>query len=216
MNIEEISLWYKYKTKVWENEHDPLTAVIHNIMRVLRSIRGTFNYISTPITSGKLVIDNPHFSRDKIINMNIINGYEFATSLNLENIIIPSELCPTNHYQWEQDHFQALWLSIIAEKCHGIYMNKNWEYSNGCAEELVHVFQLKLGIPKHKNLVFFNTKEQEADSLKRMKNMQVFDHNKKHLSIYNAIALLEKSSSLIKSEKLIRAKELLIKTKELL
>ncbi len=216
MKLEEMSLWYQYKTKVWLDEKNPVTPIVHNIMRILRSIRGTFNYISTPITSGKLAFDNPFLNKSVVINENIINGYNFAERLGLPNMIIPSELLPTEHFKWGQDDFQALWLSVIAEKCHAVFMNKDWEYSNGCSEELVHTFQLRLGVPTHDKLLFFNTKEKLQDSVHRMKNIDIYDHTGHRISIGLAIKKLEASSALVKSEKLNRAYELLVKTREMM
>lgn len=215
--IEEFSLWYHYKTKVWLDTA-PQTAIVHNIMRVLRGVRGTFNYISTPITSGRVMYDNSDYDMSKIISINVLNGLNFADAIkDIQNLIVPCELVPTDHYKWEQDHFQALWLSIIAEKCENVYMNNGWEYSNGCVEELVHSFQLRLGIPRHKELVFFNTKESEEESVERMKNIKVFDHNRNEITMSGALESISNAMEYIKTKnksvyKLERAKSCLVKT----
>lgn len=211
--IQNTSLWMLYKGKVWE-ENSPQTAIVHNILRVLRSIRTEFNYISTPITSGKVMYEN-NYDINNIIAINILDGLNFADELKtVENILLPAELMPTDHYKWEQEHFQALWLSIIAEKCKNIYMNDGWEYSNGCAEELVHTFQLRLGPPKHKTLAFFNTKEEEKKSIERMKSIRVFNRNKEEIFPQDALDMLNISiqkldEKNVQPHKLIRARNYL-------
>lgn len=198
------SLWYKYKTEVWL-EGSEQSAVVHNIMRVLRSINysGDIAYLSLPITSGKFLYDlrlkNPGISKSELIkeaiSKNYQTGFLFLEELRKRiacPIIFPADLIPI-HQRWEQKHFQALWLSIIAEKCTQIHMSEGWEYSNGGSEELVHAFQLKLGIPYHNQLVFFNTKESESTEITRMKSIKIYDHLGNTLTIDNSIKLLKNS-----------------------
>jgi hypothetical protein len=220
--LENISLWYGYKTRVWLDQSSPQTNIVHNIMRTLRSIRANFNYVSTPITSGEVLYSNRYSNMQDVIAHNIYEGTKFADELkDINNILLPSDLTPTDYYKWEQDHFQALWLSVIAEKCINVYMNNGWEYSNGCSEELVHAFQLKLGIPKHKDLAFFNTKESYDESLNRMKNINVYDRNRNLITIDSAIDLMNNSISVLEKKninqpKLKRARDLLVETNNLL
>jgi hypothetical protein len=210
---ENNSLWKLYKEKVWL-ENSSQTAIVHNILRVLRSIRTEFNYVSTPITSGKVMYEND-YDIEKIIDINTIDGLKFANELkDIDNILLPVELIPTDHYKWEQEHFQALWLSIIAEKCKNVYMNDGWEYSNGCSEELVHTFQLRLGPPKHESLLFFNTKESEYESVERMKSIRIFDRKRNEIFPQEALEKLNVSTSVLNKRgvncsKLERAKNYL-------
>lgn len=220
--IEDISLWYKYKTKVWL-DNSPQSVSVHNIVKVLRSVRGTLNYISTPVTSGKWLYDqNREVPFDELINYNYLKGLEFLEELSdINNLLLPSDLTPNFNFKWNQDHFQALWLTIIAEKAENVYMNDGWEYSNGCTEELVHTFQLRLNLPRHKDILFFNTKEKESDSIERMKNIKIFDRNRNEISIDQAIESLSKSIPYIQSknhsvDKLITAKDCLEKTRDYL
>lgn len=223
MKLEDISLWYQYKTAVWLDTTSPQSASVHNILKVLRSVRGTINYLSTPVTSGKWLYDQDRkVPFDELIHHNCLEAYDFLDKMSdIDNLLLPSDLTPTLNFKWKQDHFQALWLTIIAEKAKNVYMNDQWEYSNGCTEELVHTFQLKLGPPIHKDVLFFNTKEKESDSILRMKNIKVYDKNRNEITIDQAIHKLNESIPYIESknhpvDKLIKAKECLEKTKELL
>lgn len=184
--LEAQSLWYRYKAEVWLSS-SPQTAVVHNIMRTLRAIRnmGSLAYVSAPITTGKywynLQLENPSTDTrsllEQAIKHNYLQGWIFVESLQKRighPILYPADLTPV-HQKWEQAHFLALWLSIIAERCTEVHMLQDWEYSNGCVEEFTHVMQLRLGIPRHKDLAFYNTKEDEKSERERMRTIKVYD-----------------------------------------
>jgi len=203
-NLESLSLWYKYKTGVWLEKTEQ-TAVVHNIMRVLRAFHNSGNlaYVSIPITSGRFLYDlmlrRPLMRKEAQIKMAIEHnyrvGWDFVDILRVRvnyPILYPADLTPV-HQEWEQAHFQALWLSIIAEKCTELHMSEGWEYSNGGSEEFVHVWQLKLGLPKHPGLLFFNTKETEESERERMKNLVVYSHQGEALSLNDGIEAMERS-----------------------
>lgn len=207
--LEDNSLWYKYKTEIWSQE-TPETATVHNIMRVLRSIRnsGRLSYVSAPITSGKIYYDlllkKPEADREETlreaINLNYNAGWAFVEKLRKRKdipILYPADMTPVRQ-EWEQSHFQALWLSIIAEKATEQDTVPEWEYSNGSAEELTHTFQLRLGLPKHKDMYFFNTKEDEDRERDRMKHIQPYDSEGKAITIVDAITTIEKSSDWVR------------------
>lgn len=207
--LECKSLWYKYKTEIWP-KNTPESVTVHNIMRVLRSIHNTKDlaYLSTPTTSGKymyeLLYENPNLNKEdlfkKVINYNYALGYSFLEKLIKEKnkqIIFPPDMVPINQY-WEQQHFQALWINLISEKCSEVHVNKGWEFSNGASEEVTHVMQLSLGIPKHKDFLFYNTKENEDKERERMRNIKVYDYDGNIISISDAINLMEKSLKWVK------------------
>ncbi|PIN81306.1 hypothetical protein COV11_02255, partial [Candidatus Woesearchaeota archaeon CG10_big_fil_rev_8_21_14_0_10_30_7] len=142
--LEEKSLWLKYKTEVWD-EDTPETAAVHNIMRVLRSIRnsGDLIYVSVPITSGKILYDtlleHPNKTKKELLNEVINANYNIGWSLveeikKRENklVLYPADLVPARQ-KWKDKHFQALWLSILGEKCTELHMTDNWWFSNGAA-----------------------------------------------------------------------------------
>ena len=198
--LEKHSLWYKYKTKVW-GEDSPQSAVVHNAMRILRSIQniGDIAYASAPVTTGKKYYEKLFSHKmlksealEKAIEENYMDGYLFVRNL-IERldipVINPGDLAPTRQ-EWEQDHFMALWLSIIAEKCTEHHMSDEWEYSIGCAQEFVHTYQLRLGMPRHKHIPFWNTKEHKESEKERMRNIQVYDAQGNPISLkdgYEAI-----------------------------
>lgn len=205
LTLESQSLWYRYKTAVWLSDSEQ-TAVVHNIMRVLRAIRnyGDLAYVSVPITSGKFLYElklrHPLMRKEEQIKRAIEHNYNAGWDLVEElqvrrncSILYPADLVPV-HQQWEQVHFQALWLSIISEKCTELHMSEAWEYSNGGSEEFVHAWQLKLGLPRHKDLAFFNTKETEEAERERMRNIRVYDHNGNPLLVEDGIAALERAA----------------------
>lgn len=192
--LEEKSLWYYYKSQVWYKESEQ-SKIIHNSMRILRSIKNDKEllYASVPITSGKhyyeLLLQNPKRNKEEIrdisISDNYNEGWKFVQGIIKRTdkpVLYPADMIPT-HNNWEQPHFQALWLSIIGEKCSEVHMQKGWEYSNGSSEEFTHTYQLRLGLPRcTENLIFYNTKESEEYARERLRNMNVFDHTGKIIS----------------------------------
>src|SRR3989344_3851268 len=162
-SLEKHSLWFKYKVPVWLANDSPQTVVVHNIMRVLRAIHSQeLAYISVPITSGiflyKLKLEKPSmpqaFQMKAAIDHNYLLGWQFEQELQERvrfPILYPADLVPV-HQEWEQTHFQALWLSIIAEKCTEMHMCDGWEFSNGGTKELTPGRQLKIGVSRPSDL----------------------------------------------------------------
>ncbi len=206
--LEEKSLWYKYKTEVWPQKSEQ-SITIHNTMRVLRSITNVsdLRYMSVPITSGwfyyNLLLEYSEQEREEkkselmrsAIQHNYRLAWDFWETLSKRTgspVLNPAFLFPVDQ-RWTQDHFQALWLSIIGEMCSYHDMYDKWEYSNGGAEEFTHTCQLKLGLPKCDFLdsPFFNTKEGEEKSRERMRNINVFDHNGDVLSLNDGYKKIE-------------------------
>lgn len=230
--LESQSLWYKYKTQVWP-EGTRQSETVHNIMRTIRSIHNILPlaYISVPITSGKiyyeLKLQNKFLDESELKKQVIGHNYYLGTNLIDEIIktrrcavLYPADLFPA-HNKWDQAHFQALWLSIIAEKCTELHMCEGWEFSNGGVEEFTHAMQLKLGIPRHDQLIFWNTKESEEYARERMKSIQVFDHLGNIITLEKGIemisgALTWLSSNNFSSEKITVCKQLLINTQKML
>jgi hypothetical protein len=198
-SLEQESLWVRYKTEVWSDTSEQ-SAAIHNTMRVLRSIHNNktpLAYVSGPITTGKHFYDMKLSGADvglsEIINHNYLLGHQLTKEIESRRpcpVLFPADLVPARQ-KWSQTHFQALWLSIIAEKCTEVHMSPEWAYSSGCAEEFVHTMQLRLGVPESNNLVFFNTKEPEAEARERMRNIAVYDHEGKTLTIEDGITEIE-------------------------
>lgn len=129
---------------------------------------------------------------------------KLSSRLNIP-VIFSAELVPARQ-DWEQAHFQTLWLSVIGEKCTELHLMDDWEYSNGAAEEFTHVMQLRLGLPKSSNLIFFNTKGRESDERQRMKNIKVYDESGRELTIDDGIEHIARSREWLNSVKLNSAK----------
>ncbi len=201
-SLESQSLWYRYKAEVWPQE-SPQAATVHNIMRTLRALRNVrkLAYVSVPITSGKYLYDLKDQYRGATETPNLVEmaiahnyqqGWKFVETLSKRlsfPILYPADLTPI-HQEWEQTHFQALWLSIIGEMCTELHMTEGWEYSNGGSEEFTHVIQLQLGIPQHQQLVFFNTKESEEANRLRMKSIRIYDHVGRELTLDDGIDMV--------------------------
>ena len=203
--LEDISLWYHYKKAVW-NTKTPQANTVHNIMRVIRALRTReMVYLSVPITSGKflydLLLENPGMDRTQAIptaiQHNYAAGYELTRELSRAGrpvpLLYPADLTPI-HEQWEQVHFQALWLSLIAEKCTAVYMMDGWEYSNGGCEEFTHVMQLRLGLPKSTlELFFINTIGDEKQERQRMRSIGVLDQEGSPITLATGLNRVEQA-----------------------
>jgi hypothetical protein len=189
--LEAKSLWYLYKKAVWGRQ-SPESATIHNTMRTLRSIRrtGPLAYISVPITSGQYYYEQKlaHPEMDKKILMQEVMDYNYRMGWSeVEkvakrrrcSVLYPADLIPARQ-KWQQEDFMALWLSIIAEICTEVHMCYGWNFSNGGIEELIHVFQLKLGEPHSGTLSspFYNTKGDHDQELDRMRHIAIFADGK--------------------------------------
>jgi|SRR3989344_4590311 len=209
--LESQSLWYKYKTQVWLDQNSEQTAVVHNIMRTLRAFRNVkeLAYVSVPVTSGmflyELKLSRSDMSKkeqvEAAIRHNYHLGWEFVEELSARRncpIIFPADLIPA-HQQWEQAHFQALWLSIIGEMCTEVHMSRGWEFSNGGSEEFTHAWQLKLGLPRHPGLLFYNTKESEESERNRMKRIMIYDHLGQPITIEQGIDAIRNSLAWLKT-----------------
>ena len=196
-SLESKSLWYRYKTSVW-SETTSEGATVHNIMRTLRSIRNVkhYAYVSCPITSGKrfyeLKLQKPDAQVSNLHREVFGHNYNIGWILTEQvrsrrdfPVQFPADLVPTKQV-WSQPHFQALWLSIIAEKCSELHMAPGWEYSNGCVEEFTHAMQLRLGLPRAENLAFYNTKEDETSERVRMRNILAYDSQGNLISTHEA------------------------------
>jgi len=140
---------------------------------------------------------------EMVTSHNYYVAWKFLTALQQRincPIIFPPDLTPA-HQEWEQEHFQALWLSIIAEKCTELHLIDGWEFSNGCAEEFTHVMQLKLGLPRHDILAFYNTKEDEADERQRMKSILVYNQKGESISLHDGYFAISRAVGWLKKNR---------------
>lgn len=160
----------------------------------------SFNLLTSSASSAEKYKEVPKFQEiiKKVMNKNYLDGYAFLGDLEKrinKPILFPADLFPRGE-KWSQDHFQALWLTLISEKCSELHLCKDWEYSNGAAEEFTHVYQLRLGIPNGSfgtkdSSPFFNTKEGEEKSRERMRNIAVYDCQGNVLSLTDGIKKID-------------------------
>lgn len=229
--LESQSLWYHYKTAVWPQKTSQ-TAIVHNIMKTLRSFRNLrqLAYVTVPVTTGRVYYDvlreHPNIERGELMSRVISTNYEHGWEL-VEHlvqckacpILYPADLTPL-HQDWEQKHFQALWLNIIAELCTEVHLCDGWNFSSGSVEEFTHVMQLRLGLPRDSHIVFYNTKSNEEDERERMRSIAVYDHEGNPVSIEQGIALvnvaIEELNDDFPTERLQRGLELLERTQAML
>lgn len=147
--LEEISLWYRYEAGICGDE-SYLVDTIHDLPNVLRCVTNfpdLLAYVSMPFSSGKRLYDrilqtgeDSRGLRDSVIKENYQYTLEFVSVLrkNLPYpVVFPGNFMPID-LQWEQKHFMALWLGIIAERVSELRMMPDWEFSNGCSEDLLN------------------------------------------------------------------------------
>lgn len=202
-SLEANSLWYQYKSLVWQREHNPISEAIHNTMRTLRAFRnnGPLAYVSVPITSGQrfyeMKIEHPGMEMKELMTQVMWHNYQMGNDQVGKVIerrrcptLYPADLVPARQ-KWRQEDFQALWLTIIAEFCTEVHLSPGWGLSNGGIEEAIHVFQLRLGLPKPlAQSPFYNTKGEEERERDRMRRISLFDQNGEAVSaddLYKAI-----------------------------
>jgi hypothetical protein len=161
----------------------------------------------------------------EVMSRNFKEGYRFFREV-MDRLdcpaVFPADLVPVGE-RWGQSEFQALWLSIIAEKCTEIHMPEDWYLSNGATEEFTHVMQLRLGLPRDPDgkILFYSTKEGEETARKRMRSIKVYDHHGKEIHIGTGINRLDLSieglaSKGFKAEKLERCRAALVWTRDML
>jgi len=188
------------------------------------------DFLTGPASSAEKNTRVPRFKEiiKTVIATNYAEGNEFLRDLQKrvqKPILFPADLFPRGE-KWSQDHFQALWTSIIGELCTEIHMSKNWEYSNGAVEEFTHVYQLQLGIPHgvfggNGGSPFFNTKQSEKENRERMRNFKAYDHQGNNLSLEEGVKVVNTAITQIKTEgfnthRLESARDLLIVTGEMI
>ncbi len=209
--LEDVSLWRKYKEAAWPTEFSPddeenlwpdVAETIHNIMRIVRCINAKeLGYISCPITSGKLYYDllreNNGFFPSQVRTAAMARNFElhnahfkkWRESIDIP-LLFPASFKPA-WQRWEQEDFQALWLTIIAEKATRLYMSEGWQYSTGASEEFTHAYQLRLGMPRSGTHFFYNTLESSVKELERMRSIAVLDHEGNELSLEKGLGLID-------------------------
>jgi hypothetical protein len=74
--------------------------------------------------------------------------------------------------QWSQAEYLGLWEQVIQRKCHQVFFNKDWQFSNGCTFE--YLVGLKAGIllfsHNNKPLPVSLAKEMVGDAIVELEN----------------------------------------------
>jgi len=196
-DLEKQSVWIKYKSALWMDKYKEQKDNVSKTLDTFRAVRNLKHliYVSMPITSGKyyyqLLLEHPNIPKEMLGNLsrahNYIVGLEFMETLKealAHPIILPADLY---YPSWVQEHYQALWLGLIAEKCTEMRMTDGWEYSNGAVEEYTHAVQLGLGIPDYPDLITFASKKDEELQRERMRNIIIYDAHWNVMSVYDGI-----------------------------
>ncbi|MBS3147878.1 DUF4406 domain-containing protein [Candidatus Woesearchaeota archaeon] len=141
-----------------------ITNLVETEGRILAELQGSLSayasmvgwsancdYASTPITTGKRLYDSmrdagvrtiAEFKQlhpgpvKEIMRLNIEDGEKFAIHLREteERTLVIS---PATFFMkgWTQDHYMSFWERVIEQFATRVRLNKEWHYSNGCAEE---------------------------------------------------------------------------------
>lgn len=72
-------------------------------------------------------------------------GVTFARKLRGLGLALVISPNPLIVYGWGQDEYLGLWERVILGKCHAVYFNDGWEFSNGCTYE--YLVSVRQGLP---------------------------------------------------------------------
>lgn len=169
-----------------------ITTDIENVMKVMRCIifpdkkpegKGVI-YTSTPVTTGLRMyktFENYEVSSVKALNRidldifaneilipNNEDGLEFGKEIiskGYKSVIMPVKLGKTEKTKkWGQEHYLALWEPMIEEHSDIICFNRDYQYSNGCVEELLLGIMLGKELWHRDNLQALDIKD-EAENI---------------------------------------------------
>jgi hypothetical protein len=85
--------------------------------------------------------------RDELLLANKEEGVAFARKIRGWGIPLVISPNPLVVHGWTQEKYLDLWVKVITEKCHAVYFNDGWEFSNGCTKEYLATF--RCGLPAH-------------------------------------------------------------------
>lgn len=137
--------------------------IVWSAYRSVLSKEGGLAYVSTAITTGRrmweavfahgfktpdeLKVAQPALLRDAIIVPNIRDGSDLARQIasRVDQPVVAPAIFEARPQRWSQDEYMAMWLRMIEESVHWMYMAPGWEYSNGGTEEYLHSVQMGLG-----------------------------------------------------------------------
>lgn len=145
----------KTRSKTWQEEVDMLLSLIDCLVLDREAI-----YASSEFTTGRRYYDlcRRYRVRTKeelkrrlgnykaqLLAPNKEEGIRFARrlrELGHDVVLTPN---PFVEPDWSQSDYLGFWEKVIQRKCHAVYFNEGWEFSDGCTFE--YLIGLKAGIP---------------------------------------------------------------------
>jgi len=85
--------------------------------------------------------------RKELLLANKEEGVAFARKIRGWGIPLVISPNPLIVHGWTQENYLGLWVKVITEKCHAVYFNEGWEFSNGCTKEYLATF--RHGLPAY-------------------------------------------------------------------
>jgi hypothetical protein len=149
------------RTRSWQEEAEMLLSLLNCVVLDREAV-----YASSEFTTGRRFYDlclqhNVSTADDlkrrlgdeylnKLLSTNKDEGIRFARKLReLGHSIVltpnPFHADPLNlKRNWSQSEYLDFWNLVISRKCHAVYFNEGWQFSNGCTFE--YFAGLKAGV----------------------------------------------------------------------
>jgi len=134
--------------------------IVWSAYRSVLSQAGSLAYVSTSITSGKLmqdVLDEMGLSEEElkahpdffsmVIQPNLAAGTGLARQIASRNdrpVVAPT-IFEGKAQRWSQADYMRMWLRMIEENVTQMFMSPGWEYSNGGCEEYLKAVNMDYG-----------------------------------------------------------------------
>jgi len=140
------------RARSWQEEAEMLLSLLNCVVLDREAV-----YASSEFTTGKRFYDlcrqyNVRTAEDlkrqlgneyadKLLKVNKNEGIHFARNLRERgNSIVltpnPFHADPLNQMRnWSQSEYLDFWNLVISKKCHAVYFNEDWQFSNGCTFE---------------------------------------------------------------------------------
>lgn len=148
------------RVRTWQEEADMLLSLLNCFVPEREAV-----FASSEFFTGKRFYDlclghevrtpeeleeklGPEY-KDKLLTKNKEQGMYFARKLRElghKSVLTPVvfDTGPPNHPgSWSGDEYMAFWDLLIAKKCHAVYLNEFWQFSDSCV--LHYIAGLKTG-----------------------------------------------------------------------
>jgi hypothetical protein len=184
-------------------------AALEVVTTAYRSIYSPVEYLSLPITSGKLMYEvfgrrgvksidelakaDPDALVRDIIKPNIAAGVAFAEQVRQyarHPLVVPS-IFEARKQRWSQDEYMFLWFRVIEERAKAMHMMEGWQYGNGSAEEFVRAMEMQHGfVNDHNGMDYFPKGADKGAEEQRMREIRVYAHDRKELRLDDGAVLI--------------------------